>query len=298
MVVLIVTPVIYGTAVVSGLEEHHTTSYFYNASTKTLESHTYYFYTPTQLGAASTIALFLVVFFYGIYPVIRPRKYYKDFESVVIEFEFIKKMIVGEIIFLTGYFGLVQADRIFSLQLGQLPVLSDFFPFLIFALILCISSGVSRMAFQIARRQFRFYFASACFSIMYRDEDYLKNMHYLVLGLSSYNKYINRYLGYRIGDKYLRMFISKFIRANIDEKRAIIGSISEAFKISDNKKFDYALPLRCLSTILKVPETDAFLDRESVGQKLKLIGPVLVAAIPIIISIIELIIQLKVRSQF
>jgi len=96
-----------------------------------------------------------------VYPVILSKKYYKkDFESVVTEFEFIKKIIIGEIIFITGYFALVQADQIFSLHLGQSPVLSDFFPFLIFGLILCISGGVSRMALQIARRQFRFYLSN------------------------------------------------------------------------------------------------------------------------------------------
>jgi hypothetical protein len=48
-----------------------------------------------------------------------------------------------------------------------------------------------------------------------------------------------------------------------------------------------------LSTILKVPETEEFLSRETALQKIKLVGPVIAAAVPVIISIIELLNRLK-----
>jgi hypothetical protein len=43
-----------------------------------------------------------------------------------------------------------------------------------------------------------------------------------------------------------------------------------------------------LSTLYKVPETEQFLVKESYLQRLKTIGTFLVAAIPIVISIIQL----------
>ena len=71
---------------------------------------------------------------------------------------------------------------------------------------------------------------------------------------------------------------------------------------TDAKKKDEIIKLMCyylgedrlklaiyLSTLYKVPETEQFLVKESYLQKLKTIGAFLVAAIPIVISIIQLI---------
>jgi hypothetical protein len=44
---------------------------------------------------------------------------------------------------------------------------------------------------------------------------------------------------------------------------------------------DYIQPIRYLSMILKVPETEEFLSRETAVQEIKLVGPVLAAAVPI-----------------
>jgi hypothetical protein len=74
---------------------------------------------------------------------------------------------------------------------------------------------------------------------------------------------------------------------NIEEKNKIINSLCNAFEAGRSEPFRY------ISTLLKVPETEELLARESLGQKFKEVGAFLAAGIPIIISIIELL-----KSQF
>jgi hypothetical protein len=230
------------------------------------------------IGPAS-YGLFLTPVLYGLYPVIWRKKYYKrGFESVVFEFEFIKKIIIGEIVILIAILFLV----IFS---HNVEVTGNF---LLVAVIVVlpyfISTSAIRMGSQIARKQFRFNFARACFAILSGAEDYLVNMRYLTLGLSSYNKYINRLVRYQIQDKYLRLFYSKFIRADVAEKRKIISTLHQAFD-SD----DYIQPIRCLSEIINVPKAEDLLSTETITQKIKLVGPIVAGAVPVIAAVISII---------
>jgi hypothetical protein len=63
----------------------------------------------------------------------------------------------------------------------------------------------------------------------------------------------------------------------------MINSLLEAFE--DGR----STPVMCISTLMKVPEKEEFLTRESFGQILKVVGTFLGAAIPIIVSVIRLV---------
>ena len=65
----------------------------------------------------------------------------------------------------------------------------------------------------------------------------------------------------------------------------MINSLLQAFEEGRTK------PVTCISMIMKVPETEEFLTQETVGQKLKVIGTLLAATIPIIISLIDIILR-------
>ncbi|MFZ0511065.1 MAG: hypothetical protein WAM14_05630 [Candidatus Nitrosopolaris sp.] len=67
----------------------------------------------------------------------------------------------------------------------------------------------------------------------------------------------------------------------------MIDSLLQAFE--DEVVSFLPKPVTCISTIMKVPETEEFLTEESVGQKLKVVGTLLAATIPIIISLVEVI---------
>jgi hypothetical protein len=101
------------------------------------------------------------------------------------------------------------------------------------------------------------------------------------MGLNSYNKYLRRILNLEIKD--IKKIYSKFVYAETAEKREIIKSVCESVEAGDRLKL-----ARYLSYLSKIPETELFVSEAPV-EKLKTIGAILAAVIPIIISIIELI---------
>lgn len=96
-------------------------------------------------------------------------------------------------------------------------------------------------------------------------------------GLRSYNKYLRRRLKLEI------KAYSKFAYANTAEKNDMLQSVCESLESTDRLKL-----ARYLSTLSKIPDTELFLI-ESPLEKLKIIGTFLAAAIPIVISVIQLI---------
>ena len=74
------------------------------------------------------------------------------------------------------------------------------------------------------------------------------------------------------------------INSDPKKKDEIIKSIYEYLGGEDRLK-----PATYLSTFYRIPDTEQFLVKESLVQKLKIIGAFLVAAIPIVISIIQLV---------
>ena len=69
----------------------------------------------------------------------------------------------------------------------------------------------------------------------------------------------------------------------------MINSLFQAFEDGRTK------PVICISTLMKVPDTEEFLTQESVG--LKVIGTFLAASIPILISAIGSYIQYTMKRS-
>src|ERR687897_259286 len=58
-----------------------------------------------------------------------------------------------------------------------------------------VGSALIKILFLISRRQFRYYFAKAYFTMLLRAEDETEKMRYLIEVSNSYNKYLRRNLG-------------------------------------------------------------------------------------------------------
>jgi len=245
---------------------------------------------PIRLYALRMLPIAL--FIYGLYPAaFSSKKYFEKsgFQNIIIEFQYVKKILYVEVTILSVsalisiiilYIPLPFPSPYTPLELNNIIVLP-----IMFVMLFSSVGGMLRINSQIAKKEFRWLFAKACFRMSSENADDLEKIHYMMFGLSSYNKYLRRHLKYQIQEKYILMIYSNFMRMNVGEKNEIINSLMKAFE--DNK----SAPVGCLSNILKVPLTEELLSRESLVDKLKGPSAALVAGIPIIVSIIELVIR-------
>jgi hypothetical protein len=142
-----------------------------------------------------------------------------------------------------------------------------------------VIGALVRVSSQIIKKEFRFYLAKGyCIIASKNEEGDLDKMKYLLSSLDSYNKYMLRKIKFGIKNIYSDIMIS----SDAKNKDEIIKSIYQYLGEDRLKLATY------LSTHYKVPETEQFLIKESFVQKLKTIGTFLVAAIPIVISMIQL----------
>jgi hypothetical protein len=130
------------------------------------------------------------------------------------------------------------------------------------------------------RKEYPFYFAKACFTIGSENGDDGKKIRYFILGLNSYNEYLRRQYNSEIND--IDKIYSIFVYANTEEKKSITS------QLLDNMKEDKLELARHLSKRSQIPETEVFV-KESLVQKLKVVGSLFAAAIPIVISRIQFI---------
>jgi hypothetical protein len=141
-----------------------------------------------------------------------------------------------------------------------------------------------RVSIHIIKREFRFYLAKGYTIIASKNEEGdLDGMNYLLTSLDSYNKYLLRKL--KFGIKNINKIYSNIMISSGAKKRyEIIKVVCQCLGEEDRLKL-----ATYLSTLYKLPETEQFLVKESLVQKLKAIGAFLIAAIPIVISIIQLV---------
>jgi hypothetical protein len=97
-----------------------------------------------------------------------------------------------------------------------------------------VPGGLLWIILRVVRKEFRFYFAKACFIIISKEEDDYRKIKYLLMGLNSYNKYLRRKLGLEIKD--IEKIYSKFVYAETTEKQKIIKSVCESVEVGDRLK--------------------------------------------------------------
>jgi hypothetical protein len=214
----------------------------------------------------------------------------KGYGNIVIEFEFIKKLtivstslLVISIIFLfilPNYFEKNILDYLSEVVGYSGPVPLSFFFILASGPIMYVAiTAFLRILTLIAKKDFRFYYAKGCCELISKSGDDVQTMKYLSLLFDSYNRYIRRHTKFQIKD--INEIYSFIMYEDKEERQKIMNSICNS--LEDNR---LELP-RLLATICKIPGNDLFV-KESLIQRLKVIASLFAAAIPIFISIIEI----------
>jgi hypothetical protein len=265
--------------------------YYYFPAVSSLSDHNFISNQTAFITLVSALGCYVIVIIYGVYPIVfTAEKYKKSYHNIASEFEFIKKVLFVSMPILII---LTTVDQLFTYFQVSNYLTNYYLPFYDFSFAILASSmavvmgALLRVSTRIIKKEFRFYLAKGYCVVALKkeqkEEDDLDRIKYLFFALDSYNKYLLRKL--KFGIKNINKIYSDII-INSDPKKKdeIIKSIYEYLGGEDRLKL-----ATYLSTLYKIPDTEQFFVQESLVQKLRIIGAFLVAAIPIVISIIQLV---------
>jgi hypothetical protein len=260
-----------------------------------------YFTFPTVFALlVAYIPGMLVLFFYNHYG-LAPRYFFKSwhkywafwrhnpnqyfekrgYEIAINGYDYMNLVLYAElvivIILTLLYYVLPESIKDYSQ-----PLLGDGFYFLQTTLIITLYATFLILIYSYARRDFRFQFAKACMNVIEIKKDEVNKIFYLMRGLNSYNKFLKRNLKLQFDNA---LVCSRVISS--DERSQLLNLITASFKDDDKLK-----PVNCLSNIIHVPEGKQFLVEKQLGEKIREIMAILIALIPIVISIVQIIFPL------
>jgi len=202
-------------------------------------------------------------------------------EQAVIEFETVKK-IIPLIVFSTVVLAiLINFNFPSLLRSVSLAALG---------LMLMSIASLFMYVLTISKKEFAFYVAKTCFITALNKRDIFMQLYYFNLGLQEYNRYLKRRLKHQIKD--INKIFSKVSILDNDAKAEVINSLSNSFEIETDK----LKPLRYISSELlamepmsmKPEDIGGLLVQESLMSKLKMVGAILAAYIPIVILVLIL----------
>jgi len=226
-------------------------------------------------------ACYIIVIIYSLLPVVfTAEKFSKNnYENIAIEFDFIKKCLFVGLPILVIVVIVTQLLSLFQITITPFTLYDSIFAILA-ASVATVTGCLLRIVTFTARREFRFYLARGYCGISSDKHNTFDKIKYLLLSLDSYNKYLVR--NTKFGIKNLDKIYSGIIHSDAGKNDKLIKSINEHLA---GEGPDLAI---YLSEIYKVPDTEEFLIKEGLVQKLKVVAAFLAAAIPIVVSIIQL----------
>jgi hypothetical protein len=129
-------------------------------------------------------------------------------------------------------------------------------------------------------KDLEFKLAKGWLKIMSKKNDDVNKMKYFGFGINYYNKYLRRKLKIDLNKALL---FSQIIRKSIEDRNKILNSVLCTFEDNNNDKLK---PIANLSSIF--PDKEPFLIKESLAQKIIDIGGFIAAAIPVVITILQI----------
>jgi hypothetical protein len=221
------------------------------------------------------LCLVLVLILYCIKPMILPVKYHSEkraLKNLVAEFEFLKKLIyIGMpllIIFIVIF--------AYTSQPGKRDLTYFIFP----GLILIVGGTLLRIVSNIARRDFRYDYASACLYLSTTTRDETAITTYLLRALDAYDKFLRRILHHQIND--ISKLYSKILSESKAEKHETIKSVSAAFESVDKLN-----PVKYFSSYLSDKDSSRFLVKVPLIEIIKEWAKFLAVLLPVVISIVQ-----------
>jgi hypothetical protein len=176
------------------------------------------------------------------------------------------------------YFLLEEGDMLFLKILGFTNML--FIENLGYTMLYSVVGGLLWIAFNKINKDFNFCLAKGCFENMLEKNE-MEVIQSLTRGLRYYNKYLKRVLKLQINN--VDGVTSKLLSDSKVDKNKAIESIYHAFE--GNDRFQ---PITCISTTLDIQETEKFLVKQPVAEKIKDWTTYIIATIiPFMVSIIQ-----------
>lgn len=267
-------------------------NYFKNKSTNdTINQNLEYAKLSVNLFSAFQIIVFVVmVLIYPPYPApFSIEKYFvkRGFESAVSEFELVRKILYVAIPLLI-FFTVIDLLRPLFEQFVSDEIVSMLTENIVFYsargfLFLTVLAGLLKMVFALSRKRFRLYFAKGCLSITKDSIDEVEKMEYLIKGLDSYNSHLKRHI--KLGINEIKKIYSRIATLPAKEKMDTVNRIIQSFELGDTLE-----PVRYLSS-LHESKTELFLAEEPLEQKIKLQVTYAAGIIPVILTIIQSVIN-------
>ncbi|MDW0259909.1 MAG: hypothetical protein QN648_03695 [Nitrososphaeraceae archaeon] len=267
-------------------------NYFKNISTiDNIKQNLEYAKLSIDLFSAFQIIVFVVmVFIYPPYPApFSIEKYFikRGFESSVSEFELVRKILYVGVPLLI-FFTVIDLLKPLFEQFVSEEIVSMLTENIVFYsargfLFLTVLAAMLKAVFALSRKRFRLYFAKGCLSIAKNSGDEVETMEYLIKGLDSYNSYLKRHIKLEINE--IKKIYSKITTLPAKEKMDTVSRIIQSFESGDTLE-----PVRYLST-LHDNKTELFLAEEPLEKKIKLQVTYAAGIIPIILTVIQSVIN-------
>ena len=230
-----------------------------------------------------SIVIYVIVITYSILPLLtlsrEPSKYIY-YDSLAIAYDFTKKLLFLALPLLIS---LLITEVIFRHSNIEAH-------YLIMALLsstLMFSVGIStgalvRIGTLLAKNEFRLYLAKGYALVASKAEDELTRVKYIIMSLNAYNQYLLRNTNF--GIKNFDLIVSNVLSSIFREKK-IFDFLIRNLDGNDLNLINY------LTQFYNSDSKNDFFEKYSIKQKLKPFGAFVAAAIPIIISIIQLMVQ-------
>lgn len=267
-------------------------NYFKSISTvDTVSENIEYATLAVNLFSTFQIVVFVVmVLIYPPYPApFSIEKYFvkRGFESAVSEFELVRKILYVAIPLLI-LFTVIEFLKPLIEQFVSEEVVAMFTENIVFYsargfLFLTVLAGLLKAVFALSRKRFRLYFAKGCLSIAKNSNDEVEKMEYVIKGLNSYNSFLKRHIKLEISE--IKKIFSKITTLPSKEKSDTVNRIIKSFESGDTLE-----PVRYLSS-LHDNKTEPFLTEEPLEQKIKLQMTYAAGIIPVILTIIQSVIN-------
>jgi hypothetical protein len=268
--------------------------YFKSISTlETIKQNIEYARLSVSLFSAFQIIVFVVmILIYPPYPApFSIEKYFikRGFESAVSEFELVRRILYVAIPLLI-FFTVIDLLKPLFEQFISDEIVSMLTENIVFYsargfLFLTVLAGLLKMVFALSRKRFRLYFAKGCLSIAKNSVDEVEKMEYLIKGLDSYNSHLKRHIKLEIHE--IKKIYSKITTLPAKEKLDTVNKIIQCFESGDTLE-----PVRYLSQ-LHDNKTELFLAEEPLEQKIKLQVTYAAGIIPVILTVIQSIINFR-----
>jgi hypothetical protein len=147
-----------------------------------------------------------------------------------------------------------------------------------------VTAGIIWMILVTVRKELGYYFAKLLFQTTIHEEEESKKAEYLIKATKLYDKYLRRTLNLEINNA--KKIYSKILADPNLNKDESMRQISESFESNDKLE-----PIKSLSKVLNIKDTDTFLVDESIGKKIKDMAIFFATIIPVTVTVIQFLLQ-------